>query len=160
MAYYVMPRYGKDLDRLLYERDFTLTDASIYTIGLKLLNILEVVHHSGLVYNDLKLDNVLIGYNYELPTKDSKEWKTENCFKDIQLHLVDFRFATSWKNETNGQHIKEVQISKFEGNLSLASANQLEFKATSRRDDMHSLVYLIMYLLNDGWLPGIQDIIN
>jgi len=37
-----------------------------------------------------------------------------------------------------------------------ASTNQLEFFSTSRRDDLISLYYLLIYLFNDGNLPGIN----
>ena len=62
LAYYVMPRYGKNLHSILMERNSQLSNASIYQIGLSLLNILEVIHNSGLVFNDLKPDNILIGH--------------------------------------------------------------------------------------------------
>ena len=34
-----------------------------------------------------------------------------------------------------------------------ASLNQLDFKATSRLDDLYSLMYLLLYLSNDSDLP-------
>lgn len=37
-----------------------------------------------------------------------------------------------------------------------ASLNQLRFNVTSRRDDLISLCYLLVYILNNGELPGID----
>ena len=37
-----------------------------------------------------------------------------------------------------------------------ASLNQLNFQMTSRRDDLISLCYLLIYLLNKGNLKGID----
>ena len=37
-----------------------------------------------------------------------------------------------------------------------ASLNQLRFLGTSRRDDLISLCYLLVFLLNGGELPGMQ----
>ena len=37
-----------------------------------------------------------------------------------------------------------------------ASLNQLDFKVTSRRDDLLSLCYFLIYLFNAGKLPGIN----
>lgn len=33
----------------------------MYKIGLNILNILEMVHDSGYVFNDLKFENILLG---------------------------------------------------------------------------------------------------
>jgi len=62
LVYFVMPRYGKNLHSVLMENKFSISNASIFHLGLTLLNILEVTHNSGLVFNDLKPDNILIGY--------------------------------------------------------------------------------------------------
>ena len=60
-AYIVMPKYGQNLESLLLSNNFDVSENSVISIGLKLMDILEVIHKSGLVYNDLKLDNILIG---------------------------------------------------------------------------------------------------
>ena len=62
LVYFFMPRYGQNLQEILEERNDYLSNASIFHLGLNLLNILELIHRSGLVYNDLKPDNILIGY--------------------------------------------------------------------------------------------------
>ena len=62
LAYFFMPRYGKDLKSIMKSRDKHLSSASIFHLGLSLLNTIELIHSSGLVYNDLKPDNILMGY--------------------------------------------------------------------------------------------------
>lgn len=47
----------------MIKRNFNMSSASIFHLGLSLLNTLEIIHNSGLVYNDLKFDNILVGYN-------------------------------------------------------------------------------------------------
>ena len=39
-----------------------------------------------------------------------------------------------------------------------ASVNQLMSLASSRRDDLHSLVYLMIFLLNKGRIPCLDDV--
>jgi hypothetical protein len=34
----------------------------------------------------------------------------------------------------------------------------MEFKVTSRKDDLISLVYMMLFILNDFALPGINDV--
>ena len=37
-----------------------------------------------------------------------------------------------------------------------ASVGQMDFKETSRRDDLASLAYMMLYLMNDSNLPGLE----
>lgn len=37
-----------------------------------------------------------------------------------------------------------------------ASVEQMNFKETSRRDDLASLAYMMLYLMNDSNLPGLE----
>ena len=63
LVYFIMPRFGQNLQEILNESGNYLSNASIFQIGLSVLNILELVHDSGLVFNDLKPDNILVGLN-------------------------------------------------------------------------------------------------
>ena len=38
-----------------------------------------------------------------------------------------------------------------------ASLNQLNFLSTSRRDDMIAMCYLVIYMLNEAYLPGVSN---
>lgn len=62
MAYYIMPRYGHNLQQILMDRQYCLPNVSIFHVGLAILNVLELIHNSGLVFNDLKPDNILVEY--------------------------------------------------------------------------------------------------
>ena len=44
------------------ERQYCLPNVSIFHVGLAILNVLELIHNSGLVFNDLKPDNILVEY--------------------------------------------------------------------------------------------------
>jgi len=62
----------------------------VYHLGAKLVELLQVIHKAGYIYNDLKPDNILLGYNEQPP-----QWpELGNCFKDLTINLVDFGFAT------------------------------------------------------------------
>ena len=67
------------------------------------------------------------------------------------IHLVDYGFATKFIDK-KGRHLKLKEVDSFRGNFTTASADQMDFKNTSRRDDLISLVYFGSYLLN-GDLP-------
>ena len=56
-----MPKYGKNLESLFEKYDQKFTYKTILLLGISILEIFEKVHASGYTYNDLKLDNILIG---------------------------------------------------------------------------------------------------
>ena len=130
--------------------DKTLSKASVYSLGIEVISILQQIHESGYTYNDLKLDNLLIGNDDELPG----EYTDGNCFDGLSINIVDFGFATRFRSEDNKTNLPVQNVKVFRGNIMFASPNQLNFKSTSRRDDLISLVYLMVYILNKG------DLIN
>ena len=98
----------------------------------------------------MKLDNLLIGYNDQLPSK----YISGNCFEYVNISIVDFGFVTRFTDEANQTHLPVQNVKVFRGNIMFASPNQLNFRSTSRRDDLISLGYLMIYMLNKGELTG------
>ena len=45
------------------------------------------------------------------------------------------------------KHINKQEVDTFRGNMIFSSSNQLRFFNTSRRDDLVSLCYLMIYLI-------------
>ena len=64
--YFVMPRLGMNLHDLITVRNASFTEESIYTLGIQLINILEKVHLAGFIFNDLKLDNLLLDFGADV----------------------------------------------------------------------------------------------
>ena len=71
---------------------------------------------------------------------------------ELRVFLIDFGMASSYLNE-KGEHLPNNEIPYFQGNLGFASVNTLNFKRSSRKDDLMSLCYLLVTLLNGGLLP-------
>lgn len=106
------------------------------------------MHEAGYVYNDLKLDNLMLDYSFD-PIADG----SVNVFRDNSVNIVDFGFASTYIDKLTGQHLDQVDVDVFEGNMVFSSLNQLSFKSTSRRDDLISLFYLLVSLLHGDKLP-------
>ena len=155
-GYFVMPRYGKDLQTFFVTDSKRLSKASIYYLGLALLQTFEQIHLAGYIYNDLKTDNIMINYGNKI-----KKFETGvNAFADCTINLVDFGFATKYltRDSQTGRkcHVVKKLDDMFRGNLMFASSNQMQFYTTSRRDDLISLAYLLVYLVRDFKLPGVD----
>lgn len=70
------------------------------------------------------------------------------------IHMVDFGFASKYVE--NGKHVSRQEVDNFRGNMIFASLNQLKFYNTTRRDDLQSLCYMLIYLVNQGQITGID----
>lgn len=83
----ILEKLGKTLESYLLERNRAFSLKTVCQIGIKLIDILMVIHDLGYLYNDLKLDNVVIGDHNS----------SSNSLH--QIKLVDFGLATRYLNE-------------------------------------------------------------
>ena len=67
-------------------------------------------------------------------------------FSLSHIKLIDFGLCTDYLDAT-GAHLKFENQTKFIGNLSLSSKNAMNFMTVSRRDDLISLTYLLIYMI-------------
>ncbi|OMJ88313.1 hypothetical protein SteCoe_9817 [Stentor coeruleus] len=97
----------------------------------KSIEILKNIHRRGIVHNDIKPHQFLISENRK-------------------IFLVDFGFSRRFKN---GKFHKELKVlDKKQGNFLFASKNCHKGYSLSRRDDLISLGYMLIYLYK-GALP-------
>jgi serine/threonine protein kinase len=97
-----------------------------------MLAALEALHVAGYVHNDIKMDNILM--------------------KDEHLTLIDFGCASSYLS--GGNHIHKSFNPKFVGNYLFSSIQQMNCQTSSRKDDLVSLCYLMLYLIRGRNLFG------
>ena len=122
------------LDKNLYDifieknRKCSVIDTCL--IALQILNRLKWIHSKDLIYRDVKPNNFLIG------TKDPNI-----------IYVVDFGLCKKYRSSKTGKHILPKITGKFQGTLKYASSNAIKGKEPSRRDDLISLGYMLIYLL-------------
>ena len=63
----IMPRLGQNLENYFETIKCQLPEISIYSLAIKMISLLECVHKIGVVFNDLKLDNLMVEANDQLP---------------------------------------------------------------------------------------------
>ncbi|GAB2276960.1 Casein kinase 1-like protein hd16 [Dionaea muscipula] len=108
-------------------------------IAVESLSILEKMHARGYVHGDVKPENFLLG---QPSTQHEKK-----------LFLVDLGLATKWRDSGNGQHVEyDQRPDMFRGTVRYASAHAHLGRTASRRDDLESLAYTLIFLLR-GRLP-------
>ena len=85
-----MPRYGKTLEKYFEQQGRKWSRVSILSLGIRLIDLFEQVHSAGYTYNDLKLDNLLIGFQEKLP----HHYTDDDCFANCSINLLDFGCAS------------------------------------------------------------------
>lgn len=94
------------------------------------------MHSKNLIHRDIKPENFLMGLN-------------ENSHI---LYLIDYGLASLYKDSAIGAHIPFKTHLSMVGTARYASINTHLGIEQSRRDDLESIGYLVIYLLN-GCLP-------
>jgi len=131
--YMVIDLLGKSLEDCRVECGGCLSLKTVLGIGLQMLRRIETVHENGIIHRDIKPDNFLL-------KKDGN-----------MLYLIDFGLARRYLTKT-GEHIKEDTGRKLTGTARYASINVHLGITPSRRDDLESIGYVLVYLLK-GRLP-------
>ena len=112
-------------------------------IGCQILNRIEWIHSKNLIYRDIKPENFLI---------DKKD-------QDI-IYVVDFGLCKRYISLKTGKHISEKITGKFNGTLIYSSPNVVKGIESSRRDDLISLGYMLIYLYKRSlpWESNFQNL--
>ena len=135
--YMVLNLLGDSLETIK-QRLGRLTLLSVLQIGVQGLNLLMAIHDKYLVHRDIKPSNFVFGIG------------------NYNLNLIDFGFCKSYTRDK--EHIKFRKTSSLIGSLSFASVNSHDCIELTRRDDLESLGYVLLYLYlsrldwqNDGY---------
>ena len=126
---------GKSINSIFLHDNNKFSMKDCCMIGIQILDRLEYIHSKFIIHRDVKPDNFLIGN------------------PDINnIYIIDFGLAKKFMSSRTGKHAKFCINKKWSGTSRFASANSLRGVVQSRRDDLESLCYLLLYLMK-GSLP-------
>ncbi|XP_026442077.1 casein kinase 1-like protein HD16 isoform X1 [Papaver somniferum] len=135
----VMDMLGPSLWDVWNNNSHTMSIEMVACIAIEAISILEKMHSRGYVHGDVKPENFLLG--------------TPGTHEEKKLFLVDLGLATRWRDTSTGQHVEYDQRPDiFRGTVRYASAHAHLGRTGSRRDDLESLAYTLVFLLR-GRLP-------
>ncbi|KAG0558284.1 hypothetical protein M758_10G015400 [Ceratodon purpureus] len=135
----VMDMLGPSLWDVWNTSGQAMSTEMVACIAVESISILEKMHARGYVHGDVKPENFLLG---QPNTTDEKK-----------LFLVDLGLATRWRDGTTGQHVEyDQRPDVFRGTVRYASVHAHLGRTGSRRDDLESLAYTLVFLLR-GRLP-------
>ena len=130
----VEPFLGKSLYNVFEEKG-KLSLSDICIISKQLIDRIQWVHSKNIIHRDIKPDNCLTGR-----------------INEGIIYLIDFSISKKYRSNKTGKHIKYSFTGKFIGSILFSSMNALKGLETSRRDDLESIAYMIIYLMK-GKLP-------
>ena len=128
--------FGKSLENLYSESHGNFNIKDVCMIGIQILDRLEYIHNKNIIHRDIKPDNFVIGKNEDKNT----------------IYMIDFGLAKRYRNPLTQEHITFKMTKRLTGTARYASVNALKGGEQSRKDDLESLNYMLLYFLR-GSLP-------
>ena len=105
-------------------------------IAIQLIDRLEFIHSKYIIHRDLKPENIML------------DLKTQSI-----VYLIDFGMAKKYRSGKTKKHVKFSIPYRLTGTARYCSVNALKGTEQSRRDDLESAGYVLIYLAQNKNLP-------
>ena len=133
----IMECLGRNLESHFRNQNYKFSLKTVCLIAEQLIERIEYIHSKGFIHRDIKPENFIMG-------------TLEN---NKNVYLIDFGLAKRFKNK-NGLHIPYRDGKHLTGTLRYASCNTQLGIEQSRRDDIESIGYILLYFFkkNLPWM--------
>ena len=132
----VMDMLGPSLESLFTISNKRFSLKTVLMIADNCLHLIEHIHFKNLIHRDIKPENFLLGL------EDNSHI----------IYLIDFGVSQRYKDLKTDLHISLKEINSISGTPRYLSLNGHSKITLSRRDDLESLGYMLIYFLK-SYLP-------
>lgn len=130
----IMELLGPSLEKCFETYEKRLSESFIFKTAIDMIDLITNFHKRGFIHRDIKPNNFLFNYNEP----------------HAKLYLMDFGLSKPYI--IDGQHIEIKTDRPLIGTARYASINIHMGIEPSRRDDLESIAYVLIYL-SKGSLP-------
>lgn len=129
-----MDLLGLSLEDLFKDSSKRFSLKTTVMLGDQMINRLEYMHSKCSIHRDVKPDNFVMGLG---------------CQAHL-VYIIDFGLAKRYRNQKTLQHHAYGEKSSLTGTARYASINTHLNIEQSRRDDLESVAYVLLYFIRGG----------
>ena len=133
----IMELLGQSLENLFQAQNKSFSIKTACMLGVQMIDRIEYVHSRKIIHRDIKPDNFVMGRG----------------LKSHIVYVLDFGLSKKYWSVSHKCHLPFIRGKKLTGTARYASINALSGCEQSRRDDLESIGYIIMYFIKRFGLP-------
>ena len=136
---------NSDDDSNIYNIDYKYYLKDVLKYMVSIVEIIEKIHEKGVIHRDIKPENFMISQSR---IQDDQTDATNKVIKKV--NIIDFGLSRIYMKDD--AHIPNKPNTSIVGTMRYISTHIHEGNVYSRRDDIISILYVVIYLLK-GKLP-------